>query len=145
MSSHDLVRTVQMKTREEKLLAVAPSARTLLGNSEVSRRIKGTGYIIPRIAIRIWWYGQAECGDEQYDSESGGGAYVKNYHEPSSRIAGREWCLLRRDDLRNIADRKYHKALTLTEDMRRKFLPMSDRRNKRSRGTQRSDPQNRYG
>ena len=26
------------------------------------------------------------------------------------------------DDLRNIADRKYHKALTLTEDMRRKFL-----------------------
>ena len=49
------------------------------------------------------------------------------------------------DDLGNIADRKYHKALTLTEDMRRKFLPMSDRRNKRSRGTQRSDPQNRYG
>jgi hypothetical protein len=36
------------------------------------------------------------------------------------------------DDLGNIADRKYHKALTLTEDMRRKFLPMSDRRNKSS-------------
>ena len=32
------------------------------------------------------------------------------------------------DDLGNIADRNYHKALTLTEDMRRKFLPMSDRK-----------------
>jgi hypothetical protein len=50
-----------MKAGEEKLLARRSvgvfgwKLRNVAPN-------KGTGYIIPRVAIRIWWYGQAECG-----------------------------------------------------------------------------------
>jgi hypothetical protein len=41
------------------------NARSPVGSGDTLRIFaphEGTGYIIPRVAIRIWWNGQAECG-----------------------------------------------------------------------------------
>lgn len=116
--------------------ACSSDARRLSHDRQYAHPVAREPHVYVDVAGLIWSYPIKEVN--RYIERLVDGDAIGEWHDWEELVAiaktviehGSNCGLL--DDLRNIADCKYQKALTLTEDMRRKFLPMSDRRNKRS-------------